>query len=65
MAERGGSSTAIPGRGDPDRKRALNVLAQRRYREFLRSLRLTLSPRLMLELRTKETGEDTQSSESC
>jgi hypothetical protein len=34
MPERGAASIAVPEPGDPDRKRALNVLAQRRYREF-------------------------------
>jgi hypothetical protein len=43
---------AVPGLGDPDRKRALNVLAQRRYREFWSRLKLNL--RLIIEVRAKE-----------
>jgi hypothetical protein len=52
MPDKRGSSIAVPGLGDPDRKRALNVLAQRRYREFWSRLRLNL--RLIIEVRTKE-----------
>lgn len=34
MPETEAQSLEVPKRGDPDRKRVLNVLAQRRYREY-------------------------------
>jgi hypothetical protein len=35
MAKTSSPTLSVPDRGDPDRKRVLNLLAQRRYRQCL------------------------------